>query len=369
MADLVLRGLRKSFGRSEVIRGIDLAIDSGEFIVIVGPSGCGKSTILRLIAGLEDIDAGDLLIDGRRVNDLAPARRDVAMVFQSYALYPHMSVFDNLAFGLRRRLAFGLRRRALGRAALAERVRGAAALLRIEALLERKPSALSGGQRQRVAIGRAIVRQPKVFLFDEPLSNLDADLRAEVRVELRRLHEDIGATTVYVTHDQLEAMTLADRIAVLRDGRIEQVGAPLDLYRTPANRFVAGFIGTPRMNFLDATVAEVRATGLAVNLCGAQFNVATPPGAALAGDSVTLGLRPERLVHGGPDLDAEVAAIEPLGGETYVHLRLDDGQRLMVHTEGDETVRRGARVSIGVPTEACYLFDRDGVALPRLAPR
>ena len=360
MADLVLRGLSKSFGRTEVVHGVDLAIESGEFIVIVGPSGCGKSTILRLIAGLEDIDAGDLLIDGRRVNDLAPAHRDVAMVFQSYALYPHMSVFENLAFGLRRRT--------LGRAAMADRVRGAAALLQIEALLERKPSALSGGQRQRVAIGRAIVRQPKVFLFDEPLSNLDTDLRAEVRVELRRLHEDIGATTIYVTHDQLEAMTLADRIVVLRDGRIEQVGAPLDLYRSPVNRFVAGFIGTPKMNFLETTVAETRATGIAVNISGTRFIVPAPTAAAQVGDSVTLGLRPERLVYGGRDLEVEVAAIEPLGGETYVHLRLDDGQRLMVRTEGDATVERGARVSIGVPPEACYLFDANGAALLRDTP-
>ena len=358
MAELVLRGICKSFGATQVLHDIDLAVASGEFVVIVGPSGCGKSTILRLIAGLEDAESGELEIDGVRVNDSPPAARGVAMVFQSYALYPHMSAFDNMAFGLRRA--------ALGRTGVGERVRRAADLLQINPLLDRKPSELSGGQRQRVAIGRAIVREPKLFLFDEPLSNLDADLRGEVRVELRRLHEDIGATTLYVTHDQVEAMTLADRIVALRDGRIEQVGSPLELYDAPANRFVAGFIGTPKMSFLEADVAEAGPTGVRVGLAGAVLTVPADPSALRAGTPVTLGMRPERLVLDGNDLDAEVVAAEPLGGETYLHLRLADGQVLTARTDGRVAAARGARLSVGIPPDACHLFDSEGRAISRL---
>src|SRR5215212_2498175 len=244
MADVVLKNVQKSFGRIKVIHGVDLDIRDGEFVVFVGPSGCGKSTLLRLIAGLEDITAGDLFIGGERVNDLVPAKRGIAMVFQSYALYPHMNVYDNMAFGLE-----------LAKSSKAEidaKVREAARMLQIEALLERKPRQLSGGQRQRVAIGRAIVRDPRVFLFDEPLSNLDAALRVQMRVEIAKLHHELSATMIYVTHDQVEAMTLADRIVVLDAGRVMQFGSPLELYHHPANRFVAGFIGSPKMNILPA---------------------------------------------------------------------------------------------------------------------
>src|SRR5918998_3623100 len=256
MADVVLKGVCKSFGTAKVIHDVDLAVRDGEFVVFVGPSGCGKSTLLRLIAGLEDITVGDLSIDGTRVNDLPPPKRGIAMVFQTYALYPHMTVYDNMAFGLELAKA--------SKAEIDQRVREAARLLQIETLLDRKPKQLSGGQRQRVAIGRAIVREPKVFLFDEPLSNLDAALRVQTRIEIAKLHSNLNATMIYVTHDQVEAMTLADRIVVLNAGRIEQVGTPLDLYHHPANLFVAGFIRSPRMNLLPATVAGADASGLRV---------------------------------------------------------------------------------------------------------
>src|SRR3954452_4537961 len=246
MADVKLRGIIKSFGELTIIKGIDLDIRDNEFVVFVGPSGCGKSTLLRLIAGLEEITDGELWIDGMEVSDLPPAQRGIAMVFQSYALYPHMTVYENMGFGLK--IA------KYKKDEIARRVENAARILQIEHLLDRKPKELSGGQRQRVAIGRAIVREPKVFLFDEPLSNLDAALRGQTRVEIARLHRELGATTIYVTHDQVEAMTLADRVVVLRDGAIEQVGAPLELYHRPSNRFVAGFIGSPKMNFLPATL-------------------------------------------------------------------------------------------------------------------
>src|ERR687898_1443849 len=247
MADITMRHVKKSFGHVEVIKGVDLDIKNKEFVVFVGPSGCGKSTLLRLVAGLEDITSGTLMFDGEEVNDLPPAERGIAMVFQSYALYPHMSVYENMAFGLK--LA------KVGKEGVDERVRRAARILQIEHLLERKPKQLSGGQRQRVAIGRAIVRDPKVFLFDEPLSNLDAALRVQMRIEIAKLHTDTRATMIYVTHDQVEAMTLADRIVVLNAGRVEQVGTPLELYHRPANLFVAGFIGSPQMNFIKATVS------------------------------------------------------------------------------------------------------------------
>src|ERR1700760_846297 len=276
MATLTLRDLRKSYGSYEAIKGIDLAIGDREFVVFVGPSGCGKSTLLRMIAGLEEITSGDLMIDGKRVNRVGPADRGLAMVVQSYALYPHMTVRQNMAFALR-----------LAHVAKAERDRKvdeAARILQLEPYLERRPRDLSGGQRQRVAIGRAIVRQPKVFLFDEPLSNLDAALRGQMRIELSRLHEELNATMIYVTHDQIEAMTMADKIVVLQAGKVEQVGSPLELYHHPANLFVAGFIGSPRMNMLPVKVVEAGGTGMTVALASGQHGIIPVGGAARPGD-------------------------------------------------------------------------------------
>src|SRR3712207_3903586 len=307
MADVVLKNVQKSFGRAKVIHGVDLDIRDGEFIVFVGPSGCGKSTLMRLIAGLEDITAGDLFIGGDRVNDFAPAKRGVAMVFQSYALYPHMNVYDNMAFGLE--LAKSSKQD------IDRKVLEAARLLQIEALLDRKPKQLSGGQRQRVAIGRAIVRDPKVFLFDEPLSNLDAALRVQTRIEIAKLHTDTRATMIYVTHDQVEAMTLANRIVVLNAGRIEQVGTPLDLYHRPANLFVAGFIGSPQMNFIECQVAGVGPDEVLVSLpSGGTLAVPVLPDGVQAGDTVTLGIRPDHVrVSSQGSLTGRVELVEELG--------------------------------------------------------
>ncbi|NNC00675.1 ATP-binding cassette domain-containing protein, partial [Corallococcus exiguus] len=286
MTNLVLDKIVKRFGAAEVIRGVDLDIRSGEFVVFVGPSGCGKSTLLRMIAGLEPISEGQLTIGGQRMNERAAADRGIAMVFQSYALYPHMTVYKNMAFGLETAR--------MPRAEIDQRVRKAAEILQITQLLDRKPKALSGGQRQRVAIGRAIVREPDIFLFDEPLSNLDAELRVQTRVEIAKLHADIGATMIYVTHDQVEAMTLADRIVVLRAGRVEQYGRPLEIYNKPVNRFVAGFIGSPKMNFLDVMGLGQRPSGFAVDLAGQELvaTLATSTAAPIAPHTpMTLGAR------------------------------------------------------------------------------
>src|SRR5690554_2699083 len=285
--NIELSRIVKAYGETQVIHGVDLEIDPGEFTVFVGPSGCGKSTLLRMIAGLEPITGGDLLIDGQRMNDVPAARRGIAMVFQSYALYPHMSVYQNLAFGLETAK--------MPKPEIAERVQRAAEILKIEPLLQRKPKQLSGGQRQRVAIGRAIVREPKIFLFDEPLSNLDAELRVQMRVEIAKLHNDLGNTMIYVTHDQVEAMTMADKIVVLNSGVIEQVGAPLELYNTPANRFVAGFIGSPKMNFLDGRIEAIDDSGARVQAGGSAIELKRPLQGAAAGDSVTFGVRPEHI--------------------------------------------------------------------------
>jgi len=351
MAEVTLRGVRKSFGRIEVIHGVDLDVQDGEFVAFVGPSGCGKSTLLRLIAGLEDLTAGDLSIDGVNVNDLPPAKRGIAMVFQSYALYPHMTAYDNMAFGLT------LSRAARG--TIDERVRAAARLLQIENLLDRKPRDLSGGQRQRVAIGRAIVREPKVFLFDEPLSNLDAALRVQMRMEIAKLKEDLRATMIYVTHDQVEAMTLADKIVVLNAGRVEQVGGPLDLYHRPLNRFVAGFIGSPAMNFLEVTTAPCGAVALPG---GGTLHVPTasppPPGAR-----VTLGVRPEHVGIGDGGVPATILAVERLGGETHCHAQLSDGQRMLVRLDGDVPARAGEILPLILPGESAHLFDAEGQRL------
>jgi len=362
MADVVLKNVRKSFGRVHVIHGVDLEIKDGEFIVFVGPSGCGKSTLLRLIAGLEDITSGDLFIGGQRVNDLAPAKRGIAMVFQSYALYPHMNVYDNMAFGLE--LAKS------SRAEIDAKVREAARMLQIESLLDRKPRQLSGGQRQRVAIGRAIVRDPKVFLFDEPLSNLDAALRVQTRIEIAKLHTDTGATMIYVTHDQVEAMTLADRIVVLNAGRIEQVGTPLELYHRPANLFVAGFIGSPQMNFIECVVSQVGAEGVQVHLPNASMM--TVPVAAegiRVGDTVTLGIRPDHVkVSPKGQVSGRIALVEELGENHLLYVDYGRDRPLTVREPGDAHHRAGEEVSLTLAPEACHLFKETGEALPLLAP-
>ncbi len=287
MLTLELKAARKNFGAVEIIKGVDLEVHDKDFIVLVGPSGCGKSTLLRMIAGLEEISSGDLYIDGKRMNDVSPDARGLAMVFQSYALYPHMTVADNMGFALR--LA------GVGKDERAKKVLEAARILQLEQLLDRKPGQLSGGQRQRVAIGRSIVRQPRIFLFDEPLSNLDAALRVQMRIELARLHSDLKATMIYVTHDQVEAMTLANRIVVLRAGVIEQMGSPLELYKNPTNTFVASFIGSPKMNLLDATVVEVSGGEITLKLEGESRLIVQSRANLSAGQKVTVGIRPESL--------------------------------------------------------------------------
>jgi multiple sugar transport system ATP-binding protein len=356
MAGLQLRGVRKSFGPLEVIRGVDLDVEDRSFVVFVGPSGCGKSTLLRMIAGLEDISDGAITIGDRRVDDLAPAERGIAMVFQSYALYPHMSVRENMEFGLKMA--------GIGAAEREGFVTRAARTLRLDGLLERRPRALSGGQRQRVAIGRAIVRDPDVFLFDEPLSNLDAALRVQMRVELARLHHDLQRTMIYVTHDQVEAMTLADRIVVLEAGRIEQVGAPMDLYRRPANLFVAGFIGSPKMNILDAAIEPAPGGGSRARLSGgAVVDVPIRP----RGDRASLGIRPEHLVHGLAaeglsTLRGRAVVIERLGGATLVHLAIAGDETVTFQAGGDFDVRLDEMVDVGIPPGSVHLFGPDGNA-------
>jgi multiple sugar transport system ATP-binding protein len=362
MANVTLRGVRKSFGGMEIIHGVDLDIEDNELTVFVGPSGCGKSTLLRLIAGLEAITSGEMTIDGVRVNDLPPKERGISMVFQSYALYPHMSVYDNMAFGLK--LANG------SKDAIDAKVREAARILQIETLLTRKPRELSGGQRQRVAIGRAIVREPKVFLFDEPLSNLDAGLRVQMRIELAKLKEDLSATMVYVTHDQVEAMTLANKIVVLRAGHVEQVGSPLELYHHPCNLFVAGFIGSPKMNFLETAASEIGRDTATVQIPGGGTMTVPARTAGMApGAKVTLGIRPEHLAagdKGDATMEGRVFVVERLGGETYCHVRVDGGQSVVIRTDGDSPVNPGEQVRIGIPAANCHLFDRDGIALVRV---
>jgi ABC-type sugar transport system ATPase subunit len=349
MASLELRQLVKDFGSVRVIHGVDLQVAHGEFTVFVGPSGCGKSTLLRLICGLEEATSGDILIDGQRVNPLRAADRELAMVFQSYALYPHMTVRQNMAFGLEN----------IGtpKAEVERRVNDAAVLLRLDALLQRKPTQLSGGQRQRVAIGRSIVREPKIFLFDEPLSNLDAELRVSMRGEIAALHRRLGATMIYVTHDQVEAMTMADKIVVLNAGRIEQVGAPLELYNKPANRFVAGFIGSPQMNFIPVSA---HADGAFAPAFGGSLRL---PGVAAAGGSaLTLGVRPEHLSldssPGALGLPIVAQQIEQLGGLSliYGHLPGDAG-RLTVQCAGQVGTRLGETITAYAAPEACHIFE------------
>jgi multiple sugar transport system ATP-binding protein len=361
VATVTLKDIRKRFGHLEVIKGISLEIQDREFVVFVGPSGCGKSTLLRLIAGLEEITAGDVLIDGARANDVPPARRGLAMVFQSYALYPHMTVADNMAFSLRLAGA--------SREERAHKVREAARILQLEPLLERKPRELSGGQRQRVAIGRAIVRNPKVFLFDEPLSNLDAGLRMQMRVELTRLHDELQATMIYVTHDQIEAMTMADKIVVLQAGVVEQVGSPLELYHHPRNLFVAGFIGSPKMNFLASAVTALGRKTAAVSLPGnSVIEIPVEEGRLRAGEKVTLGVRPEHVALATDgQLRGEVLLVERLGGATFLHVKVD-GELLTIQASGEDPVQMHDRVGLRLIPEKCHLFDAGGTAIPR-APR
>ena len=348
MAFLQLKGVEKFFGPLRAIKGIDLAIEKGEFVVFVGPSGCGKSTLLRMIAGLTEIDGGSLQLDGRDITRLASSKRDLAMVFQSYALYPHMSVADNMSFALR--LAN------IDKAVIQEKVQRAAEILNLVPYLQRTPKELSGGQRQRVAIGRAIVRAPKVFLFDEPLSNLDAALRGQTRVEIAKLHRDLGATTIYVTHDQVEAMTLADRVVVLRDGAIEQVGSPLDLYDRPANRFVAQFIGTPQMNVIDT--AELPALRLAAGVADA------PDG--------FIGVRPENVLvraAGAGQIAGQVELVESLGADTLIHASVGangkPGVQLVARQNTRTTLYPGDLVGLDIAPASFHLFNRQGQAVAR----
>jgi len=362
MADVELRGVTKAFGSSTVLRDIDLSVNDGEFLVLVGPSGCGKSTLLRTIAGLDEVDSGEILIAGNKVNGVPPAKRGIAMVFQSYALYPHMTLYQNMAFGLK--LA------GKSRSEIKSAVEAAADLLDIRYLLDRRPKALSGGQRQRVAIGRAIVRQPSVFLFDEPLSNLDAALRVRMRYEFARLHKRLKTTTIYVTHDQVEAMTLADRIAILDRGEIHQLGTAEELYQRPASRFVAGFIGSPQMNFIEAKLAPPTQQGTAVRLRnGALIEAAVDTGSRSPGESVTLGIRPEHLTrteHGG--LPAKVALIEWLGNMQFAYVTTDvSDEPLIMQLAAGRSLDEGQSIMLGAAAGDCHLFDDQGQAFARPA--
>ncbi|MDB5585926.1 MAG: transporter family protein [Devosia sp.] len=348
------RGVSKLYGETAVLKDIDLSIERGEFVVLLGPSGCGKSTLMRCIAGLEKTNSGQLLIDGRDVTTVAPAARDVAMVFQSYALFPHMNVADNIGFGMR--IAH------TPKAEMSARVLAAAKLLKIEHLLDRKPRALSGGQRQRVAIGRAIVRNPKIFLFDEPLSNLDAALRLETRVELTKLHHRIGNTMIYVTHDQVEAMTMADKIVVMREGRIEQIGSPLELYNNPKNLFVATFLGQPPTNVVETTVVESSAAGLTVAVGEDRLTLPATGAVLTPGQTVRIGLRPESfsIGQGRGALTVLVDLVEQLGNETLVHCQLANGQTLTLKLPGQINPPAGSSLALDVARDQTMIFDGDG---------
>ena len=350
MAEVRLAGVDKFYGTTQALFDVSLEVAHGEFAVFVGPSGCGKSTLLRAVAGLEGISAGTIHLDDHDVTEVAPSDRDVAMVFQSYALYPHMTVRENMEFGMKVRGVPAEER--------ARRVADAAQTLQLEAFLERKPGQLSGGQRQRVAIGRAIVKEPKVFLFDEPLSNLDAKLRIQMRVELEALHRQLGVTMIYVTHDQIEAMTMAETIIVINEGRVEQVGPPLELYHKPRTEFVASFIGAPSMNLLDVVAedGEIRRKGASLGI------------AEGAAEARRLGIRPEHLVSTAPGegaLQGSVAVKEALGGESYLYIDADTGDRLVVKTDGDDRTEAGDRVGLAFPRERLHLFDAAGAAIRR----
>lgn len=354
MASIELRQVKKTYGALDVIKGIDLDIKHGEFCVFVGPSGCGKSTLLRMISGLEELSGGDIVIGGDVVNAVPAADRGLAMVFQSYALYPHMTVRENLSFGLEN---IGTPKKDI-----VEKVSQVSKMLQIDQLLERRPKDLSGGQRQRVAIGRAVVREPRVFLFDEPLSNLDAELRVDMRGEISSLHRRLGNTMIYVTHDQVEAMTMADKIVVLRDGRIMQVGRPLDLYNNPANQFVAGFIGSPKMNFLSAKVASGDSSNRTIEVAGQRILLEKPV-AAEEGEPLTFGIRPE---HVNPQAqsaslgDASIQLVEHLGGSTVVYTSTPDGQPATLLLDGQRHIRIGETIPFAFDLAKTHLFGADG---------
>ena len=353
MAGLQFIGVRKTYPNGfQAIHGVDTAVSDGEFIVIVGPSGCGKSTLLRMVAGLERVTEGEIRIGDRRVNELEPADRNIAMVFQNYALYPHMSVFDNMAYGLRNRRT--------AKDEIDRRVAEASRILQLDGMLDRRPNQLSGGQRQRVAMGRAIVREPDVFLFDEPLSNLDAKLRVQMRLEIKRLQRDLGTTSLYVTHDQVEAMTLADRLIVMNGGVAEQIGTPLDVYREPASVFVAGFIGSPAMNFLPGTITD---GGRNVTLDGSGQSLPVPSAAPISSEKVTVGIRPEHLDPASREsasLEITVDVVEALGADSLVHGQLAGGREapaMTVRVEGAMQVAAGDTLHLALAPERVHLFD------------
>jgi len=357
VANISINSINKYFGDVHVIKDMSLDIKSQSFTVLVGPSGCGKSTMLRMIAGLEDINSGTISIEDQVVNDLPPKQRNIAMVFQSYALYPHMTVFDNMAFGLK------LEKRS--KEEINERVNEAARILQIEDYLKRKPKQLSGGQRQRVAIGRAITRKPKVFLFDEPLSNLDAALRVQMRVELAKLHDQLNATMIYVTHDQTEAMTLADDIVVLDEGIISQKGTPMELYNNPSNLFVGGFIGSPKMNFIDTNVISSNEKGTEVGILGSSKIIVPKISNTISqGNNVKLGIRPEHLLvneEGDASWESKVFVVEKLGSGTFLYLE-KDGEPLVVEVEGDSNIKVGDTIKVGFVASRCHLFDEKNQA-------
>ncbi|MFD1797280.1 sn-glycerol-3-phosphate ABC transporter ATP-binding protein UgpC [Paracoccus aurantiacus] len=360
MGQLTLKDIVKRFGAIEVVKSVSLDVNEGEFIVFVGPSGCGKSTLLRMIAGLEHTTSGDIVIDGKRVNDLAPVKRGIAMVFQSYALYPHMSVFENIAFPLRVEKA--------PEASIREKVEAAAKILHLDQRLEQKPGMLSGGQRQRVAIGRAIVREPEIFLFDEPLSNLDAALRADMRIELTRLHKQLGATMIYVTHDQVEAMTMADRIVVLHAGYISQVGPPLELYHKPQNTFVAGFIGNPRMNMLPVTCTGVTDQGVEVDFNGQTLLIPVAGRDGIVGSALSLGIRPEHIEIGPGEAVMTITptVVERLGQQTIGYAALDgQDENFCLVLPGSRGIAEEQPLQVSFSTADCHLFDAGGQALER----
>jgi multiple sugar transport system ATP-binding protein len=344
MAAVVIRDVRKAFGVAQILHGVSIDIADGEFVILVGPSGCGKSTLLRMIAGLESVTSGEISIAGRVVNDVPPKERDIAMVFQNYALYPHMTVADNMGFSLKLKKAPS--------ADIAARVQQAANILGLAPYLDRFPRQLSGGQRQRVAMGRAIVRDPQVFLFDEPLSNLDAKLRVAMRAEVKELHQRLKTTTVYVTHDQIEAMTMADKIVVMHDGKVEQIGQPLELYDRPQNQFVAGFIGSPAMNFISGRIeggSLIGAGGLRLNL--------DEKAAALQGRDVTLGIRPEHLTLGDGGLVAEVVVVEPTGSEVQINARLPGGEEIVAVFRERHMFKPGEKIGLQPLPGLTHLFD------------
>ncbi|VUD56315.1 Maltose/maltodextrin import ATP-binding protein MalK [Thalassocella blandensis] len=356
MAYLDIKQLRKAYNETEILKGIDLEINDQEFVVFVGPSGCGKTTLLRSIAGLEEVTSGQIVLDSTDITQLPPAKRDLAMVFQSYALYPHMSVKENMSFALK--LA------GIEKAVIEKKVKETAEILELGPLLERKPKDLSGGQRQRVAIGRAIVRNPKVFLFDEPLSNLDAALRIQMRLELAKLHKELKTTMIYVTHDQVEAMTLADKVVLLNQGKIEQIGSPLDLYTKPANKFVAGFLGMPRMSFLDGKIVSSGTEGIQVQLAaGENVSLPTRETSLSTGTPVSLGVRPEHVsisdVANG-HLQARLEVSEHLGSDTYYYVKTPTNESITIRSDNQNKVNDNEAVGLQLDLTQCHLFEKEG---------